>query len=128
MDVSGALRGGWFPDRWEVPVAIGLGVVITGYIGDAIAGFISQWVPAEWLNPATEIIAGVILFMLGGFIGGDMSMWARLFSMGAFAVGIADAVTVLLGMGGTAAAVNVRQVNTASSVRTSAGLPQGTYR
>jgi hypothetical protein len=93
------LRGGWFPESWDVPVALGLGVVITGYMGDTIAGWISQFVPAEWLNPTSEIIIGIILFALGGFVAGDMSMWIRLFSFGSFAVGIADAITVLLGLG-----------------------------
>lgn len=101
------LRGGWFPEQWDIPVAIGLGVVITGYIGDTIAGFISQWVPADWLNPASELIVGVLMFMLGGWIGGDMSMWLRLFSFGAFAVGIADALTVVLGLGARATPVRV---------------------
>jgi hypothetical protein len=105
VDFSAAVRGGWFPDAWDVPVAIGLGVVLTGYMGDTIAGFVSQFVPAEWLNPATEIIAGILMFLLGGFVGGDWSMWLRLFSMGAFAVGIADAITILLGLGGSAAGV-----------------------
>jgi len=99
-----ALRGGWFPEAWDVPVAIGLGVVITGYVGDTVAGFISQWVPAEWLNPVSEIVVGILMFMLGGWVGGDMSMWLRLFSFGAFAVGIADTITVVLGLGAPAAA------------------------
>jgi hypothetical protein len=98
------LRGGWFPESWDVPVALGLGVVITGYMGDTIAGWISQFVPAEWLNPASEIIIGIILFMLGGWVAGDFSQWIRLFSFGAFAVGIADAITVLLGLGAAPAA------------------------
>jgi hypothetical protein len=98
------LRGGWFPEQWDVPVALGLGVVITGYMGDTIAGWISQWVPAEWLNPASELIIGVLLFMLGGWLTGDLSMWIRLFSFGAFAVGIADAITVVLGLGAAPAA------------------------
>lgn len=96
--VAGLLRGGWFPEAWDVPVAIGLGVVITGYLGDTIAGFIGTWVPAEWLNPVSELIIGVLLFMVGGWIGGDMSMWIRLFSFGAFAVGIADVISVALGL------------------------------
>jgi len=113
------LRGGWFPEQWDVPVAIGLGVVITGYVGDTIAGFISQWVPADWLNPASEIIVGILMFMLGGWIGGDMSMWLRLFSFGAFAVGIADAITVLLGLG-VAPVARVRVVSAAPSLGTRA--------
>jgi hypothetical protein len=124
----GILRGGWFPEQWDVPVALGLGVVITGYMGDTIAGWISQFIPAEWLNPASEIIIGVILFMLGGWVTGDFSQWIRLFSFGAFAVGIADAITVLLGLGGTAAtAVRVvapGRVVSQSTPRTG----QGTYR
>lgn len=96
--LAGVLRGGWFPEAWDIPVALGLGVVITGFLGDSIAGFISQWVPAQWLNPVSEIVIGIILFLLGGWIGGDLSMWLRLFSFGAFAVGIADAVTILLGL------------------------------
>jgi len=99
------LRGGWFPEKWDIPVAIGLGVVITGYVGDTIAGFISQWVPVDWLNPVSEMVVGIIMFMLGGWIGGDMSMWLRLFSFGAFAVGIADAITVVLGLTAPAPAV-----------------------
>ena len=51
------------------------------------------------LNPVSELLIGVLLFMMGGWLGGDMSMWLRLFSFGAFAVGIADTVTVLLGLG-----------------------------
>jgi len=99
--IRGALSGGWFPEHWDVPVAIGLGVVITGYLGDTVAGFISQWIPAEWLNPTSEILVGVLLFLFGGMIGGDLSMWMRLFSFGAFAVGIADTLTLLLGLGAT---------------------------
>jgi hypothetical protein len=98
------LKGGWFPEAWDIPVALGLGVVITGFMGDYVAGWISQYIPAEWLNPTSEIIIGVILFILGGFVAGDISMYVRLFSFGAFAVGIADAITVLLGLGGTPAA------------------------
>ena len=108
--LGGLLRGGWFPDAWDVPVAIGLGVVITGYLGDTVAGFISQWVPAEWLNPVSEIIIGVVLFMLGGWMGGDFSMWLRLFSFGAFAVGIADTITVVLGLGVGSPATSVVRV------------------
>ena len=100
--VMAVLRGGWFPEAWDIPVALGIGVVITGYMGDTIAGWISQFVPAEWLNPTSEIIIGIILFMLGGWVAGDISMWIRLFSFGAFAVGIADAITVLLGLGAPA--------------------------
>ena len=105
--VMAVLRGGWFPEAWDIPVALGLGVVITGYMGDTIAGWISQFVPAEWLNPTSEIIIGIILFMLGGWVAGDISMWIRLFSFGAFAVGIADAITVLLGLGAPAPAIRV---------------------
>jgi hypothetical protein len=123
------LRGGWFPESWDVPVALGLGVVITGYMGDTIAGWISQFVPAEWLNPTSELIIGIILFMLGGWIAGDFSQWIRLFSFGAFAVGIADAITVLLGLGGTlgGGVGTVRVVSAAGqgATRASAG---GTYR
>jgi hypothetical protein len=115
--IAHALRGGYFPEQWDIPVAIGLGVVITGYVGDTIAGFISQWVPADWLNPVSELVAGVLMFMMGGFIGGDMSMWLRLFSFGAFAVGIADAITVVLGLSAPAATVRV--------VRTSPATNQG---
>lgn len=115
--IAHALRGGWFPEQWDIPVAIGLGVVITGYVGDTIAGFISQWVPAEWLNPVSEIVVGILMFMLGGWIGGDMSMWLRLFSFGAFAVGIADAITVVLGLGAAPAArVVVRATPTPTSL------------
>jgi hypothetical protein len=113
------LRGGWFPESWDVPVALGLGVVITGYMGDTIAGWISQWVPAEWLNPTSEIIIGIILFMLGGWVTGDISMWIRLFSFGAFAVGIADAITVLLGLGAAPTGGAVRVITpTGTTVRT----------
>lgn len=105
--VMAVLRGGWFPEAWDIPVALGLGVVITGYMGDTIAGWVSQFVPAEWLNPTSEIIIGVLLFILGGWVAGDISMWIRLFSFGAFAVGIADAITVLLGLGATPAGVRV---------------------
>jgi len=119
------LRGGWFPEQWQYPVAMGLGVVITGYVGDTIAGFISQWVPADWLNPVSEIIVGIIMFMLGGWIGGDLSMWLRLFSFGAFAVGIADAVSVLLGLGATAARVPAR-VRVVTAPRTTT-VTRGTY-
>ena len=103
----GALRGGFFPENWMPPLAMGLGVVITGYLGDTIAGFVSGFIPAEWLNPASEIIIGILLFLVGGWVGGDMSMWLRMFSLGAFAVGIADSVTVLLGLGVPTAAVRV---------------------
>jgi len=117
--VTGMLRGGWFPEQWDVPLAMGLGVVITGYVGDTIAGFISQWVPADWLNPVSELIVGFILFMLGGWVGGDMSRWLRLFSFGAFAVGIADAITTLLGLtAAPAAAVRVRTVTPVRTVKT----------
>ena len=121
--VRGALTGGWFPEHWDVPVAIGLGVVITGYVGDTVAGFISQWVPAEWLNPVSEIIVGILMFMLGGWIGGDMSMWLRLFSFGALAVGVADTVTVVLGLGAPAAVRVVTRVPTVTPAYTkSAGV------
>jgi hypothetical protein len=117
--VMAVLRGGWFPESWDVPVALGLGVVITGYMGDTIAGWISQWVPAEWLNPTSEIIIGIILFMLGGWVAGDISMWIRLFSFGAFAVGIADAITVLLGLGATPTPGGIRVITpTGTTVRT----------
>ena len=132
--VRTALTGGWFPEHWDVPVALGLGVVVTGYLGDTVAGFISQWVPANWLNPVSELLIGVLLFMLGGWVGGDMSMWLRLFSFGSFAVGIADTVTVLLGLGPTpGAAVRVTTaapvsyarspgVRTTPATRSNAGL------
>jgi hypothetical protein len=97
------LRGGWFPEAWDIPIALGLGVVITGYMGDYVAGWISQYIPSEWLNPTSEFIIGIILFILGGFVAGDISMYLRLFSFGALAVAIADTVTVLLGMGTPAA-------------------------
>ena len=118
------LRGGWFPEEWDIPVALGLGVVITGYMGDTIAGWISQFVPAEWLNPTSELIIGLIMFLIGGAVGGDMSRWIRLFSFGAFAVGIADAITVLLGLGtplGTpaAGAGTVRVVSGAGGAQSS---------
>ncbi|MBA7489857.1 hypothetical protein ES702_00391 [subsurface metagenome] len=103
--IVGALRGGWFPEDWSAPVALGLGVVITGFLGDTVAGFLSGFVPSEWMNPASELLVGVLLFILGGFIGGDMSMWLRLFSLGAFAVGIADAVSIVLGLVTPAVAV-----------------------
>lgn len=124
----GMLKGGWFPDQWDVPVALGLGVVITGYMGDTIAGWISQWVPVEWLNPASEFIIGILLFIAGGWLTGDISQWLRLFSFGAFAVGIADAVTVLLGLGAStpAAAVSVRSSGTAAS--TARARTPGSYR
>lgn len=125
--IRGALTGGWFPEAWDIPVALGLGVVITGYLGDTIAGFISQWVPANWLNPVSELLIGVLLFMAGGWIGGDMSMWLRLFSFGAFAVGIADTVTVLLGLGPATAAV-VRVTPTARTASPVTSRAIGTYR
>jgi hypothetical protein len=128
--VSGLLKGGYFPDNWDIPVAIGLGVVVTGYMGDAIAGFISQWVPAEWLNPASELTAGILLFLAGGFVGGDLSMWIRLFSFGAFAVAIADTITILLGIGGTAGAgvagLTVTPVGSNSS-KVATAVPGPTY-
>jgi len=99
------LRGGWFPEAWDVPLALGMGVVITGLMGDYVAEWISQFIPSEWLNPTSELIIGLILFLLGGWIGGDFSMWIRLFSFGAFAVGIADLITVLLGMGAPTASM-----------------------
>ena len=105
--IRGALTGGWFPEAWDIPLAIGRDRVITGYLGDTVAGFISQWVPADWLNPVSELIIGVLLFVLGGAVGGDMSMWLRLFSFGAFAVGIADTLTVVLGLGAPAAVARI---------------------
>lgn len=128
--VTGMLRGGWFPENWDVPVAIGLGVVVTGFMGDTIAGFISQWIPAEWLNPASEFIAGLVLFMLGGAVGGQFSTWIRLFSFGAFAVAVADTLTILLGLGAApaAAAVQIRTVQTANRAAAVArGIPGATY-
>ena len=122
--IAHALRGGYFPEQWDIPVAIGLGVVITGYVGDTIAGFISQWVPADWLNPVSELVVGVLMFMMGGFIGGDMSMWLRLFSFGAFAVGIADAITVVLGLSAPAAAT-VRVVRTTTPATNQGRMPPG---
>jgi len=121
--IAHALRGGYFPEQWDIPVAIGLGVVITGYVGDTIAGFISQWVPADWLNPVSELVVGVLMFMMGGFIGGDMSMWLRLFSFGAFAVGIADAITVVLGL--SAPAATVRVVRTTTPATNQGRMPTG---
>lgn len=123
----GMLRGGWFPEQWDIPLSLGLGVVITGYVGDTIAGFIGQWVPAEWLNPASEFIVGLILFMLGGWIGGDMSRWLRLFSFGAFAVGIADSITVALGLAPGLPAAGVRVVRQGVGVQTKAA-GAGTFR
>ncbi|GAJ00326.1 unnamed protein product, partial [marine sediment metagenome] len=67
--IVGALRGQWFPEVWEVPVGVALGVVITGLVGDTIAGFISGIVPGEWLNPTSEIIIGFLLFIIGGAVG-----------------------------------------------------------
>jgi len=126
--VMAVLRGGWFPEAWDVPVALGLGVVITGYMGDTIAGWISQFVPAEWLNPTSEIIIGIFLFMLGGWVAGDISMWIRLFSFGAFAVGIADAITVLLGLG-AAPAAGVRVITSqGSTVRSMTSAQVGKYK
>jgi len=122
------LRGGYFPEEWDIPVALGLGVVITGYMGDTIAGWISQFVPAEWLNPTSEIIIGIILFALGGWVTGDISRWLRLFSFGAFAVGISDAITVLLGIGATPAARAQVVVRSATPVSASAPRVGGTYR
>jgi hypothetical protein len=123
--VSRALQGGWFPEAWDAPIAIGLGVVITGYVGDTIAGFISQWVPADWLNPVSELIVGLLLFMFGGWLGGDMSMWLRLFSFGAFAVGIADSITVVLGM--TAPSQARTQVRTRAPSATVQSRARATY-
>jgi len=124
------LRGGWFPEQWDVPVALGLGVVITGYMGDTVAGWISQWVPAEWLNPASEFIIGILLFALGGFVAGDISQWLRLFSFGSFAVAIADTITVLLGLAPAPAAAAVRVVRRATPIKAVAGATRtaGTYR
>ncbi|MBA7707509.1 hypothetical protein ES703_116383 [subsurface metagenome] len=102
--IVGALKGQWFPEVWEVPVGVALGVVITGFLGDTVAGVIGQFVPAEWLNPTSEIIIGFLLFIIGGAVGGDMGMWVKIFSVGAFAVGIADAVSTLLGLGAAPAA------------------------
>ncbi|GAI32809.1 unnamed protein product, partial [marine sediment metagenome] len=93
--IVGVLKGGWFPENWTPVLGIGLGVVVTGFLGDTVAGFLSGFVPAEWMNPASELLVGFLLFIIGGYLGGDMSMWLRLFSVGAFAVGIADAVTIL---------------------------------
>lgn len=122
--IAGALAGGWFPEAWEIPVAIGLGVVATGYLGDTVAGFISQWVPAAWLNPVSELVIGVLLFMLGGWVGGDISMWLRLLSFGAFAVGIADVITMVLGMAPGAPTPTVRVVSP-TGVRTVAARTTG---
>ena len=108
VEITGMLRGGWFPEQWDVPVGMAAGVVITGYIGDAVAGFVRQWVPAEWLNPVSELIIGVGMFVLGGVIGADFGKWIRLFSFGALAVGIADAISVALGLVPTARAAVVR--------------------
>jgi len=116
------LRGGWFPDQWDVPLAIGLGVVVTGYLGDTVASFVSQWVPANWLNPVSEIIIGIVLFALGGFIGGGMSRWLRLFSFGAFAVGIADAISVALGLTASPIRVHVPARRSASPSSSPSGV------
>jgi hypothetical protein len=127
--LGSALRGGWFPEQWDIPVALGVGVVITGYMGDTIAGWISQFVPAEWLNPASEFIIGIIMFLLGGWLTGDMSMWIRLFSFGAFGVAIADTITVVLGMTKPAATV-VRTATpgaTSSARSSSSAVVRGTY-
>jgi len=103
--IVGALKGGWFPENWTPVLGIGLGGVGTGFLGDTVSGFLSGFVPAEWMNPASEILVGFLLFILGGWLGGDMSMWLRLFSVGAFAVGIADAISILLGLVTPAAAL-----------------------
>ncbi|GAI23428.1 unnamed protein product [marine sediment metagenome] len=102
--IVGVLKGGWFPENWTPVLGIGLGVVVTGFLGDTVAGFLSGFVPAEWMNPASELLVGFLLFIIGGYLGGDMSMWLRLFSVGAFAIGIADAITILLGLGAAPAA------------------------
>jgi vacuolar-type H+-ATPase subunit I/STV1 len=119
MDVMGALRGGFFPENWDLPLAMGLGVVATGYLGDTIAGFIGQFIPAEWLNPASEIVIGVLLFFLGGMGGlAGISSWLRMASLGAFAVGIADAVSIITGMvvpSGARAATTTRVVQRTAS-------------
>lgn len=126
--IGGILRGGWFPESWDVPLGLGLGVVITGFVGDTVAGFISQFVPAQWLNPVTELIIGVALFLLGGYLGmGDLGRWLRLFSFGAFAVGIADAISILLGF--VTPTAGLVTVTTSQGLRTTQGTtPAGTYR
>lgn len=127
--VIGAMRGGFFPESWDIPLALGLGVVVTGFLGDTVAGFISQWIPADWLNPTAELIVGVLLWLAGGWMTGDMSKWLRLFSLGAFAVGIADAVTVVLGLvSPPAAAAGVRVYSAGTRVATPIRTGQGTYR
>jgi hypothetical protein len=117
-ELSGVLRGGWFPEKWDIPLGLGLGVVITGFLGDTIAGFIGQFVPAQWLNPVSELIIGLILFLAGGWLAGDLSRWLRLFSFGAFAVGIADAISIVLGLVAPPTAGLTVVTNATGTVRT----------
>jgi len=128
MDIGATFRGGFFPESWDLPLGVGLGVVVTGYLGDTIAGFIGQFVPAEWLNPASEIVIGVLLFFLGGMSGlAGISQWIRMASIGAFAVGIADAISIVTGLV-TPAAAGARPTTRIVRTQTQTTNPASKYR
>lgn len=90
-------------DSLDEMLAVGLGVVITDVFGDQVSAFIGQWVPAKWLDPVTEVLIGFGILILGEwFAPVAWRVYIRLASFGAVAAGIADAVSIALGLGGSA--------------------------
>lgn len=94
-----AFFGGFLPERWDQPLAIGLGVVVTDLIGDTIKGFIGRFIPADWLDPAAEFVIGILLFVASRFVGGRFSAFVKVMSFGAFGIAIADTIGTALGIG-----------------------------
>jgi len=85
-----------FPERWDQPLAIGIGVIIVQLVGNTVKNFVSQWVPATWLDPVVEFIIGIGLWIVGNYTGIG---WFKWFSYGALAIGIADAIGIATGIG-----------------------------
>ena len=85
-----------FPERWDQPLAIGVGVVIVQLVGNTVKNTIGKFVPAAWLDPVAEFIIGIGLWIVGSYTGIG---WFKWFSYGALAIGIADAIGVATGIG-----------------------------
>lgn len=92
---GGALRN-IFPERWDQPLAIGLGVVVVQLVGNTVKSYINQFVPAAWLDPVAEIIIGIGLWAVGSYMGIG---WFKWMSYGALAIGIADGIGIATGIG-----------------------------
>lgn len=91
----GALTG-----HFDEMLAVGVGIVVTDYIGDTVKGWInSVWAGAgAWADPLAEILIGLaILFVGEWFAPFAWKTYTRLAAFGAVGLGIANAVKILLG-------------------------------